>query len=496
MKVNERGSTLVLVLIVILVFSILGVSLMGSAVSERKRVDITETDAQARVLAQSGLDYFESQFKTFAEGKVFTTEELKTYFKNHNALGGNIPDGVTLSMEWDDFNNIVVTSKGKAGQNEKTLTAHYRLGFNIDEPTYDIADFSKEEAIAANFANEKLVGLGLGLAHIGLATPRGDDEEFYVVPNNEIVKVELVGGLLDLNAGAGFDNYKNSNFIASREGGVADINLLGGNQNALVKLNLLKYETAKDTNVLINGYQGYLKLLWFIDAAAYQDIEFQKFAVFGNVHIQQDRDGTTLLSIRDNNGRRRFTFDEGLYVSRSLVIGGYKFANKWGAISKLMLRGDMVAKEDLIISYADLKIGDNDEREKKLTDNQKVSRLYVHGDVLIKDASIKMNNDQYDFGILTKGKMTIKNESDTEGCGELNGLFYAEDGIDIKTNGKKIVINGGLIGDITVDGVPYNESNRGEIEEGKYTMGNLEYYPKEEYMDKLEHVKLTLKESK
>jgi len=55
---NERGSTLVLVLIVLLVFSVLGLSLVGNAMSERTRVHTTELDGQARVLAQSGFNLF------------------------------------------------------------------------------------------------------------------------------------------------------------------------------------------------------------------------------------------------------------------------------------------------------------------------------------------------------------------------------------------------------------------------------------------------------
>lgn len=529
MKVNERGSTLVLVLIVILVFSILGVSIMGNAVNERKRVDLTEADGRARVLAQSGLNYFESQFKTYAKpDRVFTMNELKEYFEKYSAPDGNFSENVNLDMIWDDLNDIVVTSKGTEGSIEKSITGHYRLGFDIDKPTREIADFTAEGTQAVNFANESVLGLnllnilGADLLQADLLS-FGDDKTFYAVPDDDsILQVELgLLGLLkvaDISFGE-FTHYRDTNYIAVRKSSVLGLQLLGDKQKNAVALNLLDYEANKDINVLINGYTEYVNLLdldglfrllnllgldrllnllglnyvlGLLDSLTtipdYKDIEFQKFAVFGNVLIQQNKGG--ILGIgNDNEGPRRFTFDDGLYVSRSIAIGGRQSSN-----SHLMLRGDMVARENLIISFADLIIGDRD--EDGLAAEDKASNLYVHGDVHIKNASIQMKNDEYDFGILSKGKMTIENEKDTKGCGELNGLFYAKNGIDIKTNNKKIVINGGLIGDITVDGVLYDQSNREPIANGGYKMGNLEYYPKEEYMDKLKDVTLTLKESK
>lgn len=519
MKVNERGSTLVLVLIVILVFSILGVSLMGNAVSERKRVDVTEADTQARVLAQSGLDYFETQFKTFAKDREFTFDELKTYFQDYNAATGIMPEGITLLVEWDGFDEIVVTSKGTEGSNEKDLVGHYRLGFDIDidTPSREIADFNDANTEAVNFSNDSLLGLGLGpvlnLDLVQANLPDSlDDETFYVVPDDYPliqVQADLLGliKIADINFGD-FTMYKNKKYIAVRKDSLLGVKLLNNleTKRGAVEVNLLNYTTDKNVNVLINGYteyfnllglDGLLKLLKFLHLdellhldkvlelvgelttiSGHKDIDFGKFAVFGNVIIQQNKGG--ILGIgNDNAGKRCFVFDEGLYVSKSIIIGGKQKSSS--QISKLLLRGDMVAKGELpkeqaptepntalVISHVDLEIGDYHEHE-----NKKVSNFYSHGDVLIKNANIRMKNDKYDFGVLTKDKMTI------EECGSLNGLFYAEDGIEIKTNGKDLHINGALIGGYTVD-----------------DPSKLHYNIDYKYLDKLTNVTLTLKEGK
>lgn len=494
-KLNERGSTLILVLIVILVFMVLGVSLMGNAISERKRVDATEQDAKARVLAQTGITYFESQFTKFIENNPdLTSEQLFSFFDSYEAtVDENSLEGISLTVERNDF-DVEVLSEGTSGSSVRTLTGHYRISFDIDKPSYEIADFTEEGTVATNFASEKVLDLGLGLLGLGLLNPSGSEDKFYHVPADEIISVKLLGPVLGLGiiGGDGFKTYRERNVVATREFRVLGLNLIGGTLSSFVQLNLLGLDPDEDTNVLINGCMTYLTLLG-IQINRYSDIEFKKFAVLGNALIQQDRDGSSWLSTKDKNGYRRFTFNEGLYVNRSLVIGGEQDKDgaprKWEDYSKLMLRGDMVAQAEvpessepqdpppaIIISYVDLIIGDNDENENKLDEDSKVSNLYAHGDVYIKNAGIKMKNEKYDFGLFAKGKLTIENDPATGGCGSLNGLFYAEKGIEIKTNGRDMFINGGLVGNVTVD---YPDK--------------LHYKVAPEYMDKLSNIKLTLK---
>ncbi len=504
MKLNERGSTLVLVLIVVLVFSVLGLSVVGNAVGERKRVDVTEQDGQARVLAQSGISYFETQFEKFVEtnSEVLNADYFLSFLDSFSEEPTALPlEGVDLSVKRDGF-NLEVTSKGTVESRTKSVTARYRIGFDIDKPTFEIADFT-EGGTAANFADDKILGLNLGLLGLGLLNPTGSDQKFYQVPHDDIIDARLLGPILGLGLGGdGFKVYKEKRIIATRAFTVLGLNLLGGTQSSLVNLNVLSLLENEDTNVLINGCSNVLTLLG-IKINKYSDIEFKKFAVIGNTLIQQDRDGSGWASLTKDNGNnhRRFTFDEGLYVNRSLIIGGEQDRtgkpNKFKDFSRLMLRGNMVAMDNLNISYVDLLIGDKDSNESKFSDEDYSTFIYVHGNADIHDACIRPKNDNYDFGILTKGKLTINHYTGNSDCNTFYGLYYAEDGIDIRTNGKKMYVYGGLAGNVTVDGVPFTIENGRKYDPntGQYTMGNLVYKVDTRYMEKLRNVKLVLRES-
>lgn len=501
---NERGSTLVLVLIVLLVFSVLGLSVVGNAMSERTRVHTTELDGQARVLAQSGLTYFETQFEKFVENnaEVLNSDYLFNFIDSFNKEPAATPlEGVSLGVKREGM-DIEVTSLGTASNVTKKLTAYYRIGFDIDKPTEEIADFTEEGTVATNFADDKVLGLNLGLLGLGLLNPSGNDQKFYTVPPDDIISVRLLGPILGLGlSGDGFKIYRERNVIATRQFTVLGVDLLGGTLSRLVALNVLGLRDNEDTNVLINGHSNILTLLG-IQFNKYSDIEFKKFAVVGNALIQQDRDGSSWASIpKDNKERRRFTFDEGLYVNRSLVIGGphdrIGTPNKHNDFSELMLRGNMVAMDNLTISYVDLVIGDKDEKESGFTEEDFVSNIYVHGDAHIHHACIRPKDTRYQFGVLAKGEITLENYTGKSGCNTYSGLFYSEKGIDIKTNGRPMTINGGLVGNITVDGVPFTRENGRTYDPHnmRYKMGNLTYNVDPRYMEKLKNVKLVLRES-
>lgn len=124
---NERGSTLVLVLILILLFSVIGTSLMIGTVSERKRVDKFESQTQARVHAQTGLMYFEEKFRKFLNGKdTFSSKEIFDFLnKINDEPDPNLPEGVTLELNWETDYEFSVTSRGiedgSSNENYRTL---------------------------------------------------------------------------------------------------------------------------------------------------------------------------------------------------------------------------------------------------------------------------------------------------------------------------------------------------------------------------------------
>ena len=514
MKLNQRGGTLVTVLLVIIVFSVLGFALMGNVIGENKRTFTTESNMQARYLAESGLTYFEADFKSFIEDETRTSNYINvsifhTYFNdyflgkylNEGKIVQSEPEKITVKAEWIDRTGIKVTDPSKVDINDirikvtstgtkdskaETLIGYYQLGVDIEKYTKEIADF-EADGLAVDFAKNKGVGLDLlSLLSVELPGYIGDDETFYVVPSHSLIGVSALNDVItvDILSGNRFKMMEENSVIATRQGEFLGIDLFNGMKTGPLSISVLKLKDRNDTNVLIDGSYftgakvdlGIIKL--DLSEMKYKSINFKKLAVLGNVIIKQDRVADKYQGLLntywynfDSINPRMFTFKDGLYVNKSLVIGSYENGltgdQQYKGISYLMLRGNMVAMKDLYISDVDLQFGDSDENETNLEQDEKISNIYVYGDATIKNtACIRIKNSNYAFRIFSKGKINIENNVD---CNEYNGLFYAEKGINIKTNGKKIKIRGRLIGDVTIDGVPYYD----------YTGGNLEYpnYP-------------------
>lgn len=473
MHANERGSTLVLVLLVILVFSVIGVSLMGSVIGENKRVHITEAEMQARYLAESGLTYFEKDFARFISNtKISDISQVYNFLDNYNKevkVGNDSEEKAKLSIVRND-NMIEVYSEGAVSQFKRALIGVYELAYDIDidERTYELADFTKEDTAAINFAEFNVLKLGLGeLLGANLIELKGSDDRFYAVPNDKVVEVNLLGPILNINIGNGsrFKRMETMPVLATRSSSILKLRLLGGDDNfALVRLNVLDLREEADTNVLITGEIKPIELLGFT-ISGYRDINFKKLAVLGNVNIKQEKNRL----IRDNASRRYFSFQKGLYVNRSLIIGDAKHGQK----SNLGLNGNIVAMENLIIMDSDLLIKGNSDAEKQYkNDEDYITNIYVHGDAHIKNTCIKFDG-KYDFRLFAKGKITFENQpgcnSGNSNVGVFKGLLYSETGIEFKPNGKNMIFQGAIIGDYSVDG---DESL-------------FEYQPDEKYFDNL-----------
>lgn len=464
---NEKGGSLIYVLLIIIVFSVLGMALMASTVSESKRTEMTESEMQAQHLALNGLTYFETAFKGYinvknAKAESIEIERFIEQYQDWTPLGPESkPEEMQIKakLSLKDENNIEVWSKGTVGNVEKSFKGYYKLNYELEAKPgnliYDIPDFTDREATAINFSNSKVLGLGLGpILDLDLIRSHGTDRKFYRVPDEGVIKLGLLG-LIDFSIGDGerFKTVEEKSVIATRKSGVANVGLLTFKDQELVRIHLLTYTDNNDTNVLINGGFTPISIAWkLLEYNDYRNIDFKRLAVTGNCLIQQDRDGSGVLAGRDTADSRRFTFREGLYVKRSLIIGGEQekagAAKNRSEYSKLMLRGDMVTMENLVITDADVTIGDHPENEAVLTEKDYFTGMYVQGDAEIKNACIRAKNDDYDLGIFAKGKITIDNNS---ACSTFNGLYYAENGIEIKTNGKPMTIQGGLIGKVKVD---------------------------------------------
>lgn len=427
---NERGSTLVQVMLVILVFSVLGVSLLASIVGENKRVNKTESDTHARNIARDGLTHFSTSFQKYVKDNSPDSLNLNSFhlFANEYLSKNDGSNGIKISeiiLDSKNPNIVKVTSLGSKDASEKTLKGYYALDFDFDFDTYTADLMTFQNGSLKDFSNT-LVGANLGgLANLFVLKLPGDNNQYYSVPDSNI----LSGALLTLGAGS-FDQYKNSEVVAVREGGILGGDLVAG----LIKLSLIQIKPEKETNVLINGVYTSLGLLGLKLLGGYKDIKFNKFAVTGSALIEQNSS--------DGDPKRTFVFDNGLYVGKTLNIGSFNQDPGSKKNSKLDLGGDMVAKS-LVINNAALGARSN---------------IYVEGDAVIKNSCINPGDKNLGFRLFVKGKLTIENNTVDSNCQTLNGLFYAENGIDVQTHNQSMIINGGLVGDLTVDGGndPYN----------------------------------------
>ncbi|MBM4761889.1 hypothetical protein [Bacillus sp. B15-48] len=458
MKLNERGSSLVLVLLVILVFSVLGLSLLVNTVGETKRTVKTESNSQAQQYALDGLTYFETAFKNYVHSTDSNSINLLHFLADYEdwvTVGPEIePVKIQVKAQLiglEDQYNIEVTSKGVTSDTKKTIIGYYMLKYDFehDEAVYKIIDLTKDGAYPLNFTNDNVLKLGVGaVLNLNLITIGGSEKNYHRVPDEQrLLNINLLN-LISIGGGNGdFSMYKEKPIIASRQGAILGVDLL-----KLVKVNVLNEEVVANTNVVIDG--GYSEPVFSLlgirigQKESFKNIEFKKLIVIGNVVIQQDKvDRGLFYNDRiDQANPRYFTFNEGLFVYRSLEVGGKQTSSSNPPISNLMLRGDMVTMENLYINHVNLTIGDSD--HKNLSTEDKFSNIYVHGNAEIKNACINLKNNDYRFGLFVAGKLTIENNSS---CSTFPGIYYAEGGIEIKTNNQPMTINGGLIGELTVD---------------------------------------------
>ncbi|MBB6445859.1 type IV pilus modification PilV family protein [Bacillus benzoevorans] len=515
---NEKGSTLIQVLLVILIFSVLGLSLMINVVGENKRVNITDSNVQTRNLARDGLIYFETSFKDYIDNnKPITLNELKGLFSDakypeqgwmtirdeknekiqikvsHPDIIKSNPDGIEYSDETAKRNYITVYSKGDDGTTVTELTGHYKLDFEFDvnTPTVLFAQF-EEGTKAVDFAGGELLGLEIIAGLVGVDALdfifwHGDDG-YYPVPDDGILDIDLLGDALEVNLlGLTFDlllnlinsisggtldleiprfhTMENNPVVAVRDAKAVGLDLLKIGEFNLLSLDILKLPVEKNVNVLINGHYGNVKVPLVSSAldkilgfllpnlipleGGHQDIDFEKLSVVGNVIIQQDKNDCKdqfLKSCEQN--MRRFTFENGLFVTQTLLVGGERVKYNIPELDKafgknenhLELGGDMVAMRDFMIDSAKVKFIDDGKNTG--------SNIYVHHNAVIRKSCIQSDSSM--FRLFVKDKLTIENNVE---CASYNGLFYAENGIEVVIpEGQTMIINGEVIGDIKISG--------------------------------------------
>lgn len=174
----------------------------------------------------------------------------------------------------------------------------------------------------------------------------------------------------------------------------------------------------------------------------YDDIEFKKFAVLGEALIEQHS--------LDSDDKRNFTFKNGLYVGKTLNIGGFinDLPLSQANYSKLFLDGDsdkdqnggMFTAAGLNINNAEIDFN---------------SDVYAYNTAFtpkstIKNACIKQSDNHY-FRLLTNGKLDIYRNKE---CSTLEGLFFSSNvnhPVTIYAT-EDMTIDGGIVGAVNVEG--------------------------------------------
>ncbi len=172
----------------------------------------------------------------------------------------------------------------------------------------------------------------------------------------------------------------------------------------------------------------------------YDDINFRKLAVLGNVLIEKNSADTDI--------ERIFSFNNGLYVGKILNIGS--FINDAPLpkknYSKLVLDGDfdqdrnggMFTAAGLNINNAEIDINSD-----VFAYNEKIIP-----ESTIKNACINQTDNRY-FRMLTNGKLSIYSNSE---CNILEGLFFSKDHPVTIYADEDMTIEGGVLGKVNIVG--------------------------------------------
>lgn len=506
---SERGSALVLVLLMTVVFIVLGLALVSQVVTETNLSVSSEEEMQARNLAESGLVYFEEAVREYIQSEEPKIDDLESYINSYNAdvIG---TDGTTEQAKVvqattsEDFKNdykFYAESLGRvSGEDGKEvyLTGEFSLGvdygFDFEDKTRVLATFS---------AGTKGVDVNKSGVEAGLVGPlldadvlrlEADDESFYPLPaDHDILHLEidlsvannlnklrsipilgpvLVGilevsglkalvefvtggldellrllGLNDLleklatvNLGSQYDTYEKESVIAKQSGSLVDLDVLG----SAVTIDLLTEEIEHPVNVTITGSSPTIELLGKTIIKNTHHIEFKKLAILGNANIHQDREGKINS---DNANPRYFSFIEGLFVNKSLLIGKSNTE-----VSRLGLAGEMVAMEDFAMVNTDLTVGAIPGGKYDGRDTPERNMIvYIHGDAYIENSCIQVQDD-YDFELIVGGKITFVNKTDGceshpgyPGSSYYPGTYYAREGIEFITNNEPMVFEGPIL---------------------------------------------------
>jgi type II secretory pathway pseudopilin PulG len=139
---NERGMTLVVVLLTIMVFSVLGLAVVGASMNNVKQVSKTETDIQTVDIAEMGVQYYQSQLSDYFHGLISSKKAeykqlIEDDFRQNKAITGTSIEAYEQKLAQELIDAYNTSSLYSQSQNKVSHTVDTRTNsyYRIDNLT-------------------------------------------------------------------------------------------------------------------------------------------------------------------------------------------------------------------------------------------------------------------------------------------------------------------------------------------------------------------------
>lgn len=246
---HERGSTLIYVLVMMVLLTVIGLTLISVSINGMNRTNMREADTRAIYLAEKGIMYFQKDFEK--QVKTAQSEEsglnVATIFNQYKEIRQFIEPknskeryAVRISdkhfkngkFELNDDGTITVIGQGTSftkteeGEKEVKRTVEQRLLLNFDIEFdgvgLEFASFPKNtlKRDVANTWNTLGLNVAKNTVDVSLLKAYGPDDKFYPVPNDGALELGVLDSLLGFSIGDGdrFEYLRANPIIAVRQG--------------------------------------------------------------------------------------------------------------------------------------------------------------------------------------------------------------------------------------------------------------------------------------
>lgn len=508
---NDSGYSLLLAIGVVIIFTVLGLSLLTLTSSGIAKNSTREDTIQAQDLSDKGIDYVVKDIQTYLEDEIIDNPMGKTAFNTFltNTLGKS-----TLSCPLDTDSEAIKASKGIKIPGENSNSTMVCIA-NVAE-IINTDGVVEEKDKYKRLVTFKSIGTVNGKEHVTtskviIGTDAVPDQLRYAVSTNDGGNLHLHGGVeiqgdIKTSGNLIITNHAswgtatgetnrwdasvyprlirdsksiNPKLIMSEEDSNVYIFKLreGRNGNDSTDYYLNKLETGTDlsntTNYtkyspktqiteIQNSFFNTSNLAVFTKTIGDDQVdiekEFQSISNTTSIVEDLNNDSSILKNTNKNNVYHIKAFNEceskksngdcktWKTSSGTIDIGGSNQGKR-----NIKLVGKYYVDGDVFIDYANLTSD---------------AILYVKGDVLINQSTLKSVSDESTLFIFAEGDITFANMHDTESTDNINevkGFFYSKSNLMLLGVKSHMKFIGGISGDrVIMTGV------RGKGKDGKF----------------------------